>query len=158
VQKKLRDAASAALQYSQPSAAPVQFFICSYFPVRSCGLTTSRSKQVVPRLQAAETHKSAPVAGRNKSQRQCVYLLRRVGVSCVIEMFETADFFEQRITECRSSAAQCRNKNDREFWLKMVARWEGLLKTRQSGEGALVRPTRLGSLLARRAAKRRRAA
>jgi hypothetical protein len=77
-------------------------------------------------------------------------------------MLETTDFFEQQIKSCRSSATQCRNKNDREFWLKMAARWEGLLKTRQSvdDEGPVLRrstPSR-SILLARLAAKRRRAA
>jgi hypothetical protein len=83
----------------------------------------------------------------------------------VIEMLETADFFEQRIKECRSSAAQSRNKNDREFWLKMAARWEGLLKSREKSDDEPV--TRLSitrsrfrrsMLLAGQAAKRRRAA
>jgi hypothetical protein len=54
-------------------------------------------------------------------------------------------FFEQQIKECRSSAAVSRNKNDREFWLKMAARWEGLIKTRQSGadEGSILRRSSL---------------
>src|SRR5215472_10438242 len=77
---------------------------------------------------------------------------------------ETADFFEQRIKECRSSAVQSINKNDREFWLKMAARWEGLLKSRQTGDDPVRRPTprrsmfRRSMLLARKAAKRRSAA
>jgi hypothetical protein len=86
-------------------------------------------------------------------------------VLCVIEMLETADFFEERIKECRSSAAQSTNKNDREFWLKMAVRWEGLLKTRQSGDEPARRPDRFrrsifrrSMLLARQAAKRRTAA
>jgi len=79
-----------------------------------------------------------------------------------IEMLETTDFFEQQIKSCRSAAAQCRNKNDREFWLKMAARWEGLLKPRQSSddEGPPLRRSMSSRsmVLARLAAKRRRAA
>jgi hypothetical protein len=77
-------------------------------------------------------------------------------------MLETTDFFEQQIESCRSSATQCRNKNDREFWLKMAARWEGLLKTPKSGddEGPALRRSisSRSMLLARLAGKRRRAA
>jgi hypothetical protein len=77
-------------------------------------------------------------------------------------MLETADFFEQQAKECRDSAARSRDKNDREFWLKMAARWEGLLKTRQSGddEGPVPRQFRFSRsmILARLAAKRHRAA
>jgi hypothetical protein len=80
-------------------------------------------------------------------------------------MLETADFFEQRIKECRNSAAQSTNKIDREFWLKMAARWEGLFNTRQNGGEPVRRPTsprrsifRRSMLLARKAAKRRSAA
>jgi hypothetical protein len=45
----------------------------------------------------------------------------------------------RRIEECRSSAAQCRNKNDREFWLKMAARWEGF--QRQSASARRIHRT-----------------
>jgi hypothetical protein len=83
----------------------------------------------------------------------------------VIEMLDTEDFFEERIKECRSSAAQSTNKNDREFWLKMAARWEGLLKSRQKGDEPVRRPDRFrrsifrrSMLLARQTAKRHRAA
>jgi hypothetical protein len=74
-------------------------------------------------------------------------------------MLGTLDFFVEQICQCRSSASQCTNKNDREFWLKMAARWEGLLQARQNADGGIVRPSRLGrSMLARRLAKRQRAA
>jgi hypothetical protein len=43
-------------------------------------------------------------------------------------MLDTADFFETQIKQCTETAAHSRNKNDREFWLKMAARWEGLLE------------------------------
>jgi hypothetical protein len=79
----------------------------------------------------------------------------------VIEMLDTADFFEQQAKECRTSAARSRNKNDREFWLAMAVRWEGFLKTRQSGDDEpVLRATRFrrSMLLARQAAKRSHAA
>jgi hypothetical protein len=50
-------------------------------------------------------------------------------------MLETADFFQAQITQCRDSAARSSNKNDREFWLKMANRWEGLLQARQPSDG-----------------------
>ena len=49
-------------------------------------------------------------------------------------MLETADFFETQIKQCRDSAARSSKKNDREFWLKMANRWEGLLQARQPGD------------------------
>jgi hypothetical protein len=83
----------------------------------------------------------------------------------MIEMLETTDFFTVQIKQCTDFAAHSRNKNDREFWLKMAARWEGLLKGRPSGDEPVRRPTNLrrsifrrSMLLARKAAKRRRAA
>jgi hypothetical protein len=46
-----------------------------------------------------------------------------------------------------------------EFWLKMAARWDGLLKTRQSGdeEGPVLPRFSRSMVLARLAAKRHRA-
>jgi hypothetical protein len=81
----------------------------------------------------------------------------------VLELLETADLFEEQIKECKCAAAKSANKNDREFWLKMAARWEGLLKSRQNGDEPVRRPSRRSifrrsMLLARTAAKRRRAA
>jgi hypothetical protein len=77
----------------------------------------------------------------------------------MMAMLDTVQFFELRIEECRKFAAHSINKNDREFWLKMAGRWGGLLKTRQNGDGGIVRPSRFGrSILVRRIAKRRRAA
>jgi hypothetical protein len=79
----------------------------------------------------------------------------------VIEMLETRDLFEEQIKECKGAAAKSANKIDREFWLKMAFRWEGLLKARQNNDGGpVLRPTRFrrSMLLARQAAKRRRAA
>jgi hypothetical protein len=43
-------------------------------------------------------------------------------------MLHKADFFEEQINQCRRLAALASNKNDREFWLNMTQRWEGLLQ------------------------------
>ena len=51
-------------------------------------------------------------------------------------MLDTADFFETQIKQCTETAARSRNKNDREFWLKMAIRWEGLLQDRQPGDAS----------------------
>ena len=37
------------------------------------------------------------------------------------------DFFQAQINECKHLAKHSENRNDREFWLKMAQRWEGLL-------------------------------
>ena len=79
-------------------------------------------------------------------------------------MLEPNDFFQSQVKQCRSQAESAANKRDREFWLKMAARWEGLFKTRQNGDEPVRRPTgrrtmfSRSMLLARLAAKRRRAA
>ena len=56
-------------------------------------------------------------------------------------MLETADFFETQIKQCRDSAAQSSKKNDREFWLKMANRWEGLLQARRGDIRKIQIPT-----------------
>ena len=50
-------------------------------------------------------------------------------------MLETVVFFEEQIKQCRDLAAQSTNKNDREFWLRMLNRWEALLQARQRDRG-----------------------
>jgi hypothetical protein len=82
-----------------------------------------------------------------------------------ILMLEPNDFFQNQVKQCRSQAESAANKRDREFWLKMAARWEDLFKTRQNGDEPVRRPTpprrsifRRSMLLARKAAKRRSAA
>jgi hypothetical protein len=72
-------------------------------------------------------------------------------------MLETTDFFEAQIKQCRDSAARSSNKNDREFWLKMANRWEGLLQTRQPGDAG-THPARKFRSQHLRFPKRRRAA
>jgi hypothetical protein len=39
-----------------------------------------------------------------------------------------ADFFQAQINECRHLAVHSNNQNDREFWLKMAQRCQGLLE------------------------------
>jgi hypothetical protein len=43
-------------------------------------------------------------------------------------MLYKADFFQAQINECRHLAAHSKNHNDREFWVKMAQRWQGLLE------------------------------
>jgi hypothetical protein len=75
-------------------------------------------------------------------------------------MLETVDFFETQIKQCRDSAARCSKKNDREFWLKMANRWEGLLQARQprNADTDPVQKFSFQRLRLARLAKRRRAA
>jgi hypothetical protein len=54
----------------------------------------------------------------------------------VVAMLETSDFFQDQAKQCRSLAAQAADKNDREFWLRLAHRWEGLLQAqRHDGAG-----------------------
>jgi hypothetical protein len=55
----------------------------------------------------------------------------------VIEMLETSDFFQDQVKQCRKLAADASDKNDREFWLRLAHRWEGLLRA-QKHDGAAV--------------------
>ena len=43
-------------------------------------------------------------------------------------MLETTDFFQDQVKQCRKLAADASDKNDREFWLRLAHRWEGLLR------------------------------
>jgi len=71
-------------------------------------------------------------------------------------MLGTVDFFAEQIRQCRETATHSTETNDRDFWLLMARRWEGLLQSRQNSDGGMVRPSRLArSILARRLAKRR---
>ena len=75
-------------------------------------------------------------------------------------MLETVDFFETQIKQCRDTAARSNKKNDREFWLKMANRWEGLLHARQprNADADHVQKFSFQRLRLARLAKRRRAA
>jgi hypothetical protein len=69
-----------------------------------------------------------------------VFLLLEAPVSgafvVVMAMLETSDFFQDQVQQCRKLAAAAHDKNDREFWLRLAHRWEGLLRTqRHSASG-----------------------
>lgn len=49
----------------------------------------------------------------------------------VIAMIETSDFFQDQVQQCRKLAADAHDKNDREFWLRLAHRWEGLLRAQR---------------------------
>ena len=84
----------------------------------------------------------------NNQQRTSVYLLRGlVWGLLVIAMLHKADFFQEQINQCRRLAGQASNKNDREFWLKMTQRWEGLLVGRYADATA---PERVEKIIFRR--------
>jgi len=59
----------------------------------------------------------------------------------VIAMLETNDFFQGQIKQCNGLAARASNKDDREFWLRLAHRWEGLLQARQRGTLNIEVPT-----------------
>jgi len=67
-----------------------------------------------------------------------------------------ADFFQAQMNECRHLAVHSNNRNDREFWLKMAQRWQGLLE----GQSDTNAPQRLEKIIfqRRRFAKQYRAA
>jgi hypothetical protein len=54
-----------------------------------------------------------------------------------IAMLETADFFQDQIQQCRKLAAAAHDKTDREFWLRLAHRWEGLLLARRQDGASL---------------------
>jgi hypothetical protein len=49
----------------------------------------------------------------------------------VVAMIETSDFFQDQVKQCRKLAADASDKNDREFWLRLAHRWEGLLRAQK---------------------------
>jgi hypothetical protein len=73
-------------------------------------------------------------------------------------MLHKADFFQEQINHCRRLTEQACNKNDREFWLKMTQRWEGLLIGRFSDDTGERIPKFSSFRRVRRFAKRYRAA
>jgi hypothetical protein len=75
----------------------------------------------------------------------------------VIAMLETTDFFQDQAKQCRKLAADAHDKNDREFWLRLAHRWEGLLRT-QKHDGAGVEPVQKIRFERPIFSKRRRAA
>jgi hypothetical protein len=76
----------------------------------------------------------------------------------VIAMLETADFFQKQAQECRSLAAWARDKNDKEYWLRLAQRWEWLMQQSAGPKLESVRPLRTGqSVLQKRIARWRAA-
>jgi len=49
----------------------------------------------------------------------------------VLAMIETTDFFQDQVKQCQKLAADAHDKNDREFWLRLAHRWEGLLRAQR---------------------------
>jgi hypothetical protein len=49
-------------------------------------------------------------------------------------MQEMTDFFEKEAQECKRLAAGATKKTDREFWLGLAQRWDGLLKPDEAHE------------------------
>jgi hypothetical protein len=44
-----------------------------------------------------------------------------------------SDFFQEQIKKCNSLVEQASNKTDREFWLGMARRWQGMLEAGERG-------------------------
>jgi hypothetical protein len=55
----------------------------------------------------------------------------------VIAMLETTDFFQDQAKQCRKLAADAHDKGDREFWLRLAHRWEGLLRAQRHDEAGI---------------------
>jgi hypothetical protein len=70
-------------------------------------------------------------------------------------MLETTEFFQKQAQDCRNRAAQIRKKEDREFWLRLAHRWEGLS---QGPKNAEVPKLRSRTVVEKRFSKSRRAA
>ena len=83
---------------------------------------------------------SLPLISWNK-YRVIVFFVYRSpgerGFCCGDRMIETSDFFQDQVQQCRKLAADAHDKNDREFWLRLAHRWEGLLRV-QRHNGAAV--------------------
>ena len=47
-------------------------------------------------------------------------------------MFKS-DFFQKQIEKCNELTEQASNKTDRDFWLGMARRWEGMLEAGERG-------------------------
>ncbi len=71
---------------------------------------------------------------RNKYRSPTLYFFEAVerGVLLGKTVIDTIDFFQTQIKQCTDSATRSVNKADREFWLKMANRWQGLLQARQT--------------------------
>jgi hypothetical protein len=54
--------------------------------------------------------------------------------SGTIMLSKQALFFQIQIERCHELAGKAGNEGDREFWLQLAHRWEGLLRVEQSGK------------------------
>ena len=48
-------------------------------------------------------------------------------------MHNKCDFFQEQIKKCNGLAQRASDKTDREFWLGMARRWEGMLEAGERG-------------------------
>ena len=48
-------------------------------------------------------------------------------------MHNKCDFFQEQIKKCSGFAERASDKTDREFWLGMARRWEGMLEAEERG-------------------------
>lgn len=88
----------------------------------------------------------------------CILKAPASGAFIVVNaMLETSDFFQEQAKQCRTLAAQAADKNDREFWLRLAHRWEGLLRA-QRNDGAEIETAQKVRFERPIFAKRRRAA
>jgi hypothetical protein len=118
--------------------------------------TQKRSKTTIVSLYR-ENH--AQKLRRNKYLSSRVYAAgepRKAGRFIrVALMIETTDFFQDQIKQCNALAARASNKTDREFWLSLAHRWEGLFRSERAGGVETLQKLRFERPIF---AKRRRAA
>jgi hypothetical protein len=48
-------------------------------------------------------------------------------------VIKKTDFFQKQIEKCNGLAQQASDKTDRDFWLGMTRRWEGMLEAGERG-------------------------
>ena len=51
------------------------------------------------------------------------------------------DFFQEQTVQCHALAARAASKTDRDFWLRLACRWEGLLQRGGAGLEADQKPS-----------------
>jgi hypothetical protein len=50
---------------------------------------------------------------------------------------ETREFFQDEAKRCRDNAERSARKDDREFWLNLAGRWEGLLRPKDGSDAGV---------------------
>jgi hypothetical protein len=80
----------------------------------------------------------------------------------VVILLNKTDFFQEQTAQCRALAARAANKTDRELWLRLACRWEGLLQRGGAGpdvdqKPSFERPISRNKTFAKRFAKSRAA-